>query len=742
MAKRKMQKLLAFCLAVSMLMGTTALAADTNGSVAVESRPGGGKETIDVVISADSAGKVHTRAPKGTTTESGLRVKYEETAVYDENGKLIEQKSEYTATDDGDYRANGGSSYQSEVVPTDAEITVKVFEDGAAAENAQGSSNTADSVTEPTTPRDELQSENPAEYDQTTIKTTDRTAEVTVNDVTVSTGDPKYVDENGLEVGRSDDGYHFYWSDIYTVDGKSIIDGEASNWSTGGTRRFIVDENGNKRELKSEGVCQRVVAYDNGTPDDLTDDYEIGGLYCVDMSTGIKQHIKYRRANLEDADYYTDEEAMHLRAIFEYGYGWTDGDQDLADIKAMLKDAAENGDEATRALLADMDIDGLTKEEAATATGMAIWHYGNRIVLEEGESLLIQSSENNADVDKLYAYLITLSEETPEEETQIINEEKFIDDMDIVIGSMVKHHEANADKDDDNDIYNVDLRFSLVVEPSQDNDDLVVKVVDNAGNVVKTARIAGEQDEGETFGYAKTETDENGKTVYILDGLQLAENSDTTFNLKLEGAQLLTEGVYIFESQQLEREEMIDRYIEFVDDLGYLESELEYFGGDMEAYRAALSRDLPANYGESQNFIGKYEGMAEVDVNMEVNMTFDVKESTVSAERVWRNEEIDDEGDDDDEIIPPAGDDDDDTTIGDDDVPKDEFPGDDDDDTEMIPEEDTPKAEIPAEDIPEEDVPLADVPKTGDASVLWFALAGLSGAGLVGLNGKKREDEE
>ena len=63
---------------------------------------------------------------------------------------------------------------------------------------------------------------------------------------------------------------------------------------------------------------------------------------------------------------------------------------------------------------------------------------------------------------------------------------------------------------------------------------------------------------------------------------------------------------------------------------------------------------------------------------------------------------------------------------------------DDDDDTDNIPEED-----VPLEELPEDDVPLAEVPKTGDASVIWFALSALSGAGLMGLNlTKKREDEE
>ena len=81
-----------------------------------------------------------------------------------------------------------------------------------------------------------------------------------------------------------------------------------------------------------------------------------------------------------------------------------------------------------------------------------------------------------------------------------------------------------------NDVYNVDVKFSLVVQPSADNDDLIVKVVDDKGNVVKTARIAGEQKEDEDFEYAKTETDENGvptafKAMYIINGKLVNEVS-------------------------------------------------------------------------------------------------------------------------------------------------------------------------------------------------------------------------
>lgn len=42
-----------------------------------------------------------------------------------------------------------------------------------------------------------------------------------------------------------------------------------------------------------------------------------------------------------------------------------------------------------------------------------------------------------------------------------------------------------------------------------------------------------------------------------------------------------------------------------------------------------------------------------------------------------------------------------------------------------------PDADDPTTDLPDEEVPKADVPKTGDASLLWLALSGLSGAGLA-----------
>lgn len=60
-----------------------------------------------------------------------------------------------------------------------------------------------------------------------------------------------------------------------------------------------------------------------------------------------------------------------------------------------------------------------------------------------------------------------------------------------------------------------------------------------------------------------------------------------------------------------------------------------------------------------------------------------------------------------------------------------------------IPEEDVPQGELP-EEIPDEDVPQGEAPKTGDVSLLYAALAAVSGLGLAGtcLLGRKKRDEE
>ncbi|MBP3655016.1 MAG: Cys-Gln thioester bond-forming surface protein [Oscillospiraceae bacterium] len=724
---KKMKKMLAMfmvlCMMVSMFTLTALAVDDSQASesttVSTESNTVDGltETTTTTTTSTTNENGDNTitvtveKVTNGTTAE-GVTVDrsetFTETSVIDAAG-----------TETGSSWVEEGSETTVETVPSNDKISVDVIVDGEIQKDASGGSETADT----TVTGDVKTGKDDAEYDQTTVTITDRTAEVTVGEITTSTGDVIYVDEDGNIVGRTDDGFNYYWSDIYTVDGKSIIDGEASGsqWKTGTAYWYIEEADGTLTSIGHEGVCQRVVACDNGTPDDYSDDYEVGGLYCVDMSTGIKESFKYRMANLEDADYYTEEEAAHLRAIMTYGYTWNDDDDNghtnLESIKAMLKDAQENGDEATKELLKDLDFSSLSREQAATATGMAVWTFGNRVELEEGQRVVVKNGANgndgNALIEGLYRYLVTLTKEADEDETQIINEEKFIENLEFIVGGMAEGNESNADADEANDVYNVDLKFSLVVEPSKTNDDLIVKVVDSEGNIVKTARIAGEQQEGETFGYAKTEIDENGKTYYVLEGLQLAENSNSTFNLKLEGTQLLKEGVYVFESQHLSLEETVASYIQYFTDMGVLEDMIEKYG-TLEGLENKIRNDFAGkSIVDSQNFIGKWQGTAEVDANLQFNLTFNVEESIVTTERIWREE-----GDPTAEPVPVGNG----GGFG----------------VFRLGARGTA-----LETIEEEEVPLADAPQTGDEVMIFAVLTVLAGISLMALHvsEKKRKEE-
>ncbi len=594
-----------------------------------------------------------------------------------------------------------------------------------------------------------------------------------------------FVDENGREIDfEGEDGYHYYYEDIYCIHNMPEGDCPDCGWKVGNSTWYAVNEAGEYRKLGSEGVCQRVVSSDNGTPDDPSDDFVVNGLYCLDASTGINSMFDYRKANLEDAvedGYYGAEDVDHIRAIMKYGYTWTEPEENLEAIRTKvaedLKKAEEAGDTETAALLKQIDAENLTARQAANATGMAVWHYGNRFAMAEDEHVEIRNDDQGTEsVNALYKYLISLTEEKAE--TEIINEEKFIDELELVIGEKVEGDEDNLDDDDTNDKYEVDMKFSLVVEPDADSDDLVVKVLDSAGNEVKAARIAGDRKEGETMDYLTPETDAQGERYYVLEGMQLSENADTSFNLKLEGVQYLTEGVYVFESRTCTLEQAAQETYEYWTSDENWEGERKWAAGKVgvpveqmtkELYREKVmdfyfsSKKYKDENGDydwdktvgSQNFIGKFEGEAEVDVAMTVDLTFNVEESTVTTTRQWREEsrrapdrgnavitELDLQDNGEPEGGPEG------------EIPEVPAPAEG-QSVEELPDEDVPLADAPGEESPadvpdgepltelaDEDVPLADIPDTGDGSALWYVLSLVSGLSLaaVTLTGKKRSN--
>ena len=102
--------------------------------------------------------------------------------------------------------------------------------------------------------------------------------------------------------------------------------------------------------------------------------------YCCDFDTNISPGTNYKRVNLEDADYYTEEDAKHIRFILENGY-WS-GRNNLANLEL------------------NIGMTGLTTAEALTATQAAIWTFANN-------NCVIQPYGKTANVDGTYAIDIT-----------------------------------------------------------------------------------------------------------------------------------------------------------------------------------------------------------------------------------------------------------------------------------------------------------------------------------------------
>ena len=455
---------------------------------------------------------------------------------------------------------------------------------------------------------------------------------------------------------------------------------------------------------------------------------------------------------MEDTDYFNEESANHIRAIAANGYwGTVNTDESGSPVTGSLeavKKMMENAKDADgNPVFTEDQINNLTEGEALAATQMAIWKYGNpyqgedkNIYLDadtldynnyqgksawyEGDSTneLYEQGVNSPEkitaalgrIDALANYLMSLSmtKEDAEKaglgETEVIGETNFISDMSLTVIDKVADHENNADKISDNDAYNVNLTFALVVTPGE-NDDLIVKVIDGNNNVVSTARIAGDGTNDEGFSQITTTTDADGKTNYILSGLKLIENSDTTFNLKLEGAQYLEQGVYVYSSQIQDYDLDKDGVIEDRNSDGECEKNVS-----------------------SQTFVGIAEGYKSVDVSMEVNLNFNVVDSTITTTREWRTEHDPVNKDTQPEPTPetpeekPTP-----TTPPTPEQPKTEP------NVQDIPDED-----VPLTDIPDEDVPLAAVPQTGDMSPLWMLMSAVSGIGLAGTVVLRKKDEE
>ncbi|MDY5648076.1 MAG: Cys-Gln thioester bond-forming surface protein [Lachnospiraceae bacterium] len=356
-------------------------------------------------------------------------------------------------------------------------------------------------------------------------------------------------------------------------------------------------------------------------------------VYCADFEVSPQNGYHYYMENLEDADYYDEEAAKHIRAIAQNGYWGTQEKQDgdgtqtgigsLAKLKQDLLAALEKAGEKGESFpLTEDQIRNLSEGEALTATQAAIWRFGNSgdkglddsdivgkywisDVLENGAYVYMdaagvlrysghwydgtpeQKASYESRIQGLYNYLITLTEE-PAQGTTLITENHFAKGTEITVGDRVVDSDGNVVQVGGRDLYHASVKFSMSVVPSQDTDDLIVTVYDSEGNPYATARLAGGDGSDTTLGLIYP--DEYG--VYTLPNLKLPNG--TVINLQLLGTQNLKQGVYLYTSEIRDQE-------------------------------------------SSQTFVGIAEGKRNVNLN--VQLRFEVKEGSASASEETRSRE-------------------------------------------------------------------------------------------------------
>ncbi len=330
--------------------------------------------------------------------------------------------------------------------------------------------------------------------------------------------------------------------------------------------------------------------------------------YCADQRTSSEELALYRIYNLEDAEYYEEEQAKHIRAIGNKGYwGLEGGESDfgtLAAVKKLMRDSGQFTNE---------QIEMLTPGMAMCAMQMAIWSYSNVIkddmtfvnvhhVLKNGSitpasyHAAEEPDPDKADVImRLYWLLYDLEPEAiPENdattENTIINEKNFLKSVNLTITDKPADHANNKDADKTNDVYTVDLEIAFKVKPLEENgDDLVLEIQDQNGDTIVKARIAGPIQAGEV---PASVVDEG---AYKIEEIQLQEG-ETALKFALSGTQNLRNDVYFFNSE---------------DQSGTI---------------------------VSQPMVGVAKGKRDVNIWMDLTFELDVTDEELKQEHYWRTE--------------------------------------------------------------------------------------------------------
>lgn len=638
-------------------------------TVTVESRAGL-YETVPVQETETVADGVTTTVQKAenATTDSGMIVNYDSENKLETASGLYAFKDHYTSQDANDtYEAEGGFDKSNEYHAPVSEVGIKIGEDDV----GESSTVTGPAVGVIETTGDVKESEDDGIYDYTTteritqsqIKVTTKSMEITDAHGAVNPDDMEYIHSDmkpdyslvidddldmvtrttsnneisQLEIPPADDVVALITDDYQYVNLES--DQVAAYWpgwlfsspqSASDTPVYedevyklygVYNYNHLRRKtfyLPDHRIVNVVdeahpngigIRWDNVWFYTLADKHKnVITAYCADQRTSSDEFALYRIYNLEDAEYYQEEQAKHIRAICNKGYwGLEGGESEFGTLNAVKKLMRDSGQ------FTDEQIEVLTPGMAMCAMQMAIWSYSNVIkddmtfvnvhhVLKNGSiTPASYHAAEEPDPDKaelimrLYWLLVDLEPEAiPEDdattENTIINEKNFLKSVNLTITDKPEDHANNKDADKTNDVYVVDLEIAFKVKPLEENGDaLVLEIQDQNGDTIVKARIAGPIQDGEVPATVISDG------TYKIEGLELQEG-ETALKFALSGAQNLRNDVYFFNSE---------------DENGTL---------------------------MSQPMVGVAKGKRDVNIWMDLTFELDVTDEEIKKEHIWRTE--------------------------------------------------------------------------------------------------------
>ena len=257
-------------------------------------------------------------------------------------------------------------------------------------------------------------------------------------------------------------------------------------------------------------------------------------VYCCDLITSIVETGKtaaYRRLNLEDAGYYSEEAARHIRGVLKAGY-WP-GRSNLSELE-----------KATGA-------EGLTAAEALSATQAVIWTFSNNNTLtdiyvgtkniedtkgikdtntipptEGGKTSLTKIQKTDRNIRAVYDYLMNQVDDAPASVIWTFEGEQVV----LTAGSQTNF---------------CDVTVMFQMKGSSEN----------TSDLVLTAQLTnGGQDVCAPKKYAISDNDaeilpsESGIYTITFENIALdALNDNTAVKLSLSGTQQVANDVYFYE---------------------------------------------------------------------------------------------------------------------------------------------------------------------------------------------------